>query len=528
MEKNANIHKETAARISENCISENCMSEACMPEASISRPDSERNSCIYSAEGPEVSLDEMLCRRECRVHIQQRLMESHPSALISFTMNIPGPVKDSELIRLGFDLGLHRLRSMFKTQGIELLHEEEQRLSTGPEAFFAVSHDPFSLKELCCLIEDQDELGRLFDIDIIKPDGKKVSREDVGQPSRGCIICGSPGAQCARARKHSLPELRSRVISILYDAVNQHELLFIRQLCSRALLYEVCTAPKPGLVDRCGNGSHRDMDIYTFIDSTLALEDYFGKCFIKGRQGCFDPPQEVFRSIRPLGRLAEQRMYDATGGVNTHKGAIFSLGMVSAALGMTKSCSWRRPEAVLSLCSDMAKGIVAKELESLNEGSLLTAGQRLYLRYGITGIRGQAEAGFSAVISTGLPVLAEGLKRGYSLERSGCAALLWIMTAAADTNLISRGGMDAYKQLQKKLRSLLKRSAYPSFLQLKALDKYFMERNLSPGGSADLLALTYLFYFLQTEDKGLNYDRSQHIDHIPIRQQGPGTDRLSP
>ncbi len=490
-EKKTNIHRD---------------SKACRLEASISGPVSTQSGYIYSTEGSEVSLDEMLYRRESRVRIQHRLIESYHSALISFTMNIPGPIKDSELIQLGFDLGLQRLHSMLKAQDIKLLHTEEQRLPTGPEAFFVVNCDPFSLKELCCFIEEQDELGRLFDIDILKPDGKKVSRDDIGMSARSCIICGSPGAQCARARRHSLTELRSRILTILYDAVNKHERRFIQQMCARALIYEVCTAPKPGLVDRYNNGSHRDMDIYTFMDSTLALEDYFGKCFIKGRQGCFLPPAEVFESIRPLGRLAEQIMYGATGGVNTHKGAIFSLGMVSAAFGMSKRCNWHHPEAVLSLCSDMVKGIVSRELGSLNEDSVLTAGQKLYLSYGITGIRGQAEAGFPAVVDTGLPVLTEGLKRGYSLERSGCAALLYIMTAAADTNLISRGGMEAYQQLQKKLRSLLKRSAYPSLRQLKALDKYFTERNLSPGGSADLLALTYLFHFLRTEDTESNYE----------------------
>ena len=94
-----------------------------------------------------------------------------------------------------------------------------------------------------------------------------------------------------------------------------------RDAC-RALLYEVNVTPKPGLVDRNNNGSHRDMDIFTFADSACALYPYFKSCALQGLAGK-ENPQELFCSLRPLGREAEEQMKQATNGVNTHKGAIF-------------------------------------------------------------------------------------------------------------------------------------------------------------------------------------------------------------
>ena len=94
----------------------------------------------------------------------------------------------------------------------------------------------------------------------------------------------------------------------------------------RALLYEVCATPKPGLVDRHNCGSHRDMDIFTFVDSTAALAPYLEDAVRLGQESAALPPEETFRRLRHRGFLAERGMFRTTGGVNVHKGAIFSVG----------------------------------------------------------------------------------------------------------------------------------------------------------------------------------------------------------
>ena len=140
---------------------------------------------------------------------------------------------------------------------------------------------------------------------------------------------------------------------------------------------------------------------------------------------------------------------------------------------------------------------LTKELEGVTEETAVTVGQKLYAQYGITGIRGQAEAGFPAVLHTGLPVLEEGVLAGFSLERAGCGALLAMLTACADTNLIARSDRDTAKAITRQVALLLARNRYPDQAALEQLDALFVEKNLSPGGTADLLAATYFLYFLK-------------------------------
>ena len=154
---------------------------------------------------------------------------------------------------------------------------------------------------------------------------------------------------------------------------------------------------------------------------------------------------ETFARLRFLGKQAERTMLEATGGVNTHKGAVFTMGVLCAAVGRLDQEDRSDPEKVLAQCAAMCHGLT-KELEGVTEETAVTVGQKLYAQYGITGIRGQAEAGFPAVLHTGLPVLEEGVLAGFSLERAGCGALLAMLTACADTNLVARSDGQGHHQ----------------------------------------------------------------------------------
>ena len=109
------------------------------------------------------------------------------------------------------------------------------------------------------------------------------------------------------------------------------------------------------------------------------------------------------------------------------------------------------------------------------------------------------ESGLPAVRNAGLPILKEGISRGLSLNDAGCSALLALMVASTDTNLIARSDMETYKKTVAKIREVLDKNPFPDHTILKQLDRKFIEMNLSPGGSADLLAICYLFYFLENE-----------------------------
>ena len=108
--------------------------------------------------------------------------------------------------------------------------------------------------------------------------------------------------------------------------------------------------PKPGLIDLLNSGSHRDMDMYSFLASAASLYPYFAECVKIGRETADRPAPETFAALRCPGKLAEAGMLRATGGVNTHKGAIFTLGVICGALGRLAWEGRHSPAAVISLC----------------------------------------------------------------------------------------------------------------------------------------------------------------------------------
>ena len=447
----------------------------------------------------EVTLMEMLEARERRAARQQTLRNAYGKTMLCFTMNIAGPIKNNSLIRQGYRLGKRLLRRQLMAAGIPILHFEQVQEKTGNEAFFLLDAAPLTVKAITVEIEDYAPVGRLFDMDVLCPDGRKVDRQELGFSGRKCLICGAPAQACARSRTHTVSELKEKTWEILCQAVDDTDSADAARLACQALLYEVATTPKPGLVDRYGSGSHRDMDFFTFQASTAALFPYFSRCVKIGRETA--QPQETFRRLRLPGKLAEGEMLYATGGVNTHKGAIFSMGILCGALGRLERTDWANPERVLTECAAMTKGVVSDDYVNLTPETAKTAGQKLYLQYGITGVRGQAEAGFPAVRNVGLPKLEAGLALGKSVNDSGCAALIAMLAQTADTNMIHRGSYEIQQEIMKKLSALLETEPFPSGETLEALDREFVEKNLSPGGTADLLAMVYMLHFLKEEDE---------------------------
>ena len=444
-----------------------------------------------------VTLMEMLGAREARAMRQQQLLEEYQLPVISVCLNIAGPVKNSPVLRRAFREGLERLECALLVGRLDIVHREEVDEPTGCEALWVVRGDGRAVKELCVELEDRDALGRLFDLDVLDPASGKWDRTQLGQPPRKCLVCGKEGKGCASRRLHTVEELQGATQVILENYFSPKDQQALGALAAKALLYEVCTTPTPGLVDRSNNGSHRDMDVFTFLDSTAALLPYFEEAVRLGIETRNLPPQETFRRLRQAGAAGERAMFRATGGVNTHKGAVFTLGTVCAAAGRlwTAEGFSKDLDAALALCGEMSAQAVQEDFEAIRREGAHTTGQRLYLEHGLEGIRGELSRGLPAVAQIGLPTLRRRLEAGDSMEQAGVQVLLALMAQVVDTNLIARGGLEGQQWAMEQAKNLTQGRAATQ-QEAEKLDRALIERNLSPGGCADLLAITYFLEFL--------------------------------
>lgn len=270
----------------------------------------------------------------------------------------------------------------------------------------------------------------------------------------------------------------------------------------KSMLYEVVTNPKPGLVDPLDSGPHPDMDAYDFLDSSVVLAPYLKKCFNAGWAFKRLELKQLFEQIRPLGINAEQVMFNATNNVNTHKGAIFSLGVLVSATGYWYARN--EGDLVISQISQivrlMLRGLTTSDFAGISgrAESNLTAGQRQFLLYGETGIRGEAEKGYPTVTKVGLPFLRKvtGTRNQRLLD-----TLMIIVSESKDSNLIKRAGnTDIVKWAHQEATQFLNLGGSKSdsgMKKLMELNQQFLEQNLSLGGSADLLILTIFLSLME-------------------------------
>ncbi len=260
----------------------------------------------------------------------------------------------------------------------------------------------------------------------------------------------------------------------------------------KSLLLELVAYPKPGLVTPFSNGSHQDMNFMTFVKSIAALGLCFRECAAAGSDTSSLDRRDVLTYLKEIGRKGEKAMYKATLGVNTHKGAIFLLGLLCGAAGrLAKSQLTLTPSALAETASAFVQGIVERELK--NRGSLEgTSGERAYANYGITGARGEAERGFPLALKASIKLkVLETEGYGFYSRAYAAHVLMEIIAENADTNLIARGGIAALHDVQLMAKEVLAAGGMlvdKGRSKIYEMEKEMIKRNLSPGGSADILS----------------------------------------
>ena len=339
-----------------------------------------------------------------------------------------------------------------------------------------------------------------------------------------------------------------------------------------ALLGEVYATPKPGLVDRRDTGAHKDMSYETFLSSTEAITPYLVLMFEAGLRSTYreelkdkelpekaekdetlseeryTQDEKVFLGIRKIGMEAEKAMYAVTGNVNTHKGMIFTMGILLAAAGMIAGDRFQRLYAgeeseitiklfdideILQKGRSMSARILAKDFTEMEKRESKSHGERLYHKYGEKGIRGQAMEGFPILRDIGVPAMRkylgismnealrnEIMKRGTLrkglLDEKGSmrnehfenavniSTLIAIMSKLNDTNVLTRSSYEEMEWLKAESEKIDQIGAAFSEEGLSAIEELnvkCIEKNISPGGAADILSVTILLLRLE----GMSY-----------------------
>ena len=270
----------------------------------------------------------------------------------------------------------------------------------------------------------------------------------------------------------------------------------IGALAVEAMLYEVSATPKPGLVDRHDCGAHRDMDFFTFMSSAAALRRSFDEFAGAGMAGADEPAERLLPRLQMIGRQAEQDMFALTKGVNTHKGLIFSMA------GQPGFAGDFTADSLGDLVSARCHGIVEQAYGQLRETAAggLTKGEAMYLRYGVTGVRGEAESGYRTVRQLSLPAYRQARAEGASVNDALVDTLMVIIAGTTDTNILGRHDRAALEYAQQMAGEAIAAGGIRTVegrAFIEHMNDEFIARWISPGGSADLVAVTHFLYRLE-------------------------------
>ena len=431
-------------------------------------------------------------------------------ASLSLSLNIPGYPKRSPVFSAFFDRILAELKQFLEARRIFLNVEHENCVSDEAGDFYLASlAEGTSLTQIKTLCEDFEEghpVGRAIDIDLTDTQGNPVSSGKLKQ----CFLCDRPAIVCMREQQHSSQNLREGIAGRMtaYLEQQRQETLCQRlaSIALKATLYEIAASPKPGLVDRFDTGAHQDMDYFSFLNSSAALAGYFEEFARSGMTFDNDDLTTALPIIRDTGLKMERAMLEATGGVNTHKGLIFLLGLSIFATSSVLSRHKAFHEAdIRKTIAGICRNLVYNEFGATRNDS--SHGAQCFQHYGrrYGGARQEAEEGFPNVFRHGLPALRHRRSEGGGIEETSTLnaaltdTLLSLMAQVNDTNILYRANPDTLDNVKQMAGHVLealtdeeKSSRYAELID------FCREKQVSPGGSADLLVVTIFFYDVES------------------------------
>ncbi len=409
--------------------------------------------------------------RERELH--RALAQRGGAASILFVgCNVPGPAK--------LRPGLSRL-AQGALDGLEVPAAHSGFDALGPFHIAFSDGDPLRIKAAAVALEALTPSGRILDIDVYRPDGTQVDRASLGLPQRPCLLCDEPARECIRAGRHPQAELLAKVDALLREHGTPRRLPpgTLAAALHQGALRELDLTPKPGLVDRRDAGSHPDLTFEAMRTSADLLPRYYEDLLERFGEG------RSLDELTQAGRDAEDRMLREIG-TNGHKGYIFLSGLTLLAACQCKG----RFDQLRPSIRDLAARFFATCPPRGTHGADLRA------RQGLGGIQAEALEGLPAVFEHGWPAYRRALEAGLEPRLAGFHLMAALMVAVEDTTAVRRcgpGGLQRLRQDGQDLQALLDLGRDPEPF-LAALNEDYRRMNLTMGGVADCMALTWALH----------------------------------
>ncbi len=456
-----------------------------------------------------MNLQSILKARELRT--EQRLAFAKDGfASVSLTFNIPGAVKSNNRIQKAFDYSVVMLEDFFLANRVLTNKGQSQRWTDAAGDFYITpiietSKSIKEVKDLCERFEQNHLLGRLIDVDVVDKDGSSIS----SGKAKKCFICNEPAMVCARKQTHSIEELNSYISCKIDTFLRSKKLdetkVHLSALATQCLLYEISLSPKPGLVDKFGSGAHKDMDYFSFINSTSSLSAYWSNLIDFAHRILSDDQINETEELRIIGIAMERTMLQFTNGVNTQKGAIFLIGML---VYVAAKLIFKEDELTDTNIQNELVSLNNKNLddELLKAKSTSTHGKKIYEKYGNEtggGIRKELALGLPIVFNHALPILMQQTNEKEDFLKSEQTAqpvlikcLLKIISINNDSNILYRSNSETLRQLKTMAVNCMENKVDFN-TNYKKLCDFCIDKYISPGGSADLLAASIFIFQLQ-------------------------------
>ena len=439
-------------------------------------------------------ITEFLFDRDKRVAYQEHLLkENKDKTLVTIRINYPGIEKSNYITDNIVNTIYNEILTYY---GKFIVFEDKYKNKEGIVAHFLFDLDFVNVKKEMINVEEEHILGRCLDIDVYTLKNDKVigiSRSDLFKKPRRCFICDLDAKICSRAQTHTIDEIKN-YFEVVYknfkDSQKKTESLAyeVSQMALKAMISEVSTFPSFGLVSPISSGAHKDMDYYTFLNSAVAITPFLKKMFEVGYS--YYSPEYIFDAIRDIGKECEKKMFEATNNINTHKGMIFLMGISMAAIG---KALYENKEfyQIQDIIKSMVKNIL-DDFKELHKKEKLTHGERLYLEYGFTGIRGQVQDGLSVLFDN---IIDNYINSDLKENDLYTQILIELMARVEDSTVVYRHDISTLRKVQSDAKDLLNMGGIfteKGRQKCHHLEDLYIKENISPGGCADLLASSIL------------------------------------